>query len=280
MSTGGLAASIGGVNNDTIFFFNNGVDDAKKLISPVHSYNSSNNVWNTQTLSGIRPIGTSQMRVVTDNNGKTYLLAELDFTLQGVTSSNGLFIFYMGGRDGNYSAIPDGFKMIFLYDTINDKWDSKTTTGDFPPPDYGITTVLGLNGDKIILFGVKGVGPTYRRANVIGKYMVVTFGFNDALSAKYKQNGESDVLLLDVSNDSEYVWTTSFDPTPLAINSSSSNYLLPKPKTNNNMGIIIIDITIGIILLLIIVSIVVFLFIKRRKHARNAIIPTVVAQIN
>ncbi|GES75004.1 hypothetical protein GLOIN_2v1875867 [Rhizophagus clarus] len=110
--------------------------------------------------------------------------------------------------------------------------------------------------------------------------MVVTFGFNDALSAKYKQNGESDVLLLDVSNDSEYVWTTSFDPTPLAINSSSSNYLLPKPKTNNNMGIIIIDITIGIILLLIIVSIVVFLFIKRRKHARNAIIPTVVAQIN
>ncbi|GBB96382.1 hypothetical protein RclHR1_02740013 [Rhizophagus clarus] len=328
ITTGGVAVSIGGVNNDKIFFFNNEIDNSTKSISPVHSYNSPNNVWNTQNLSGVRPIGRNQMKVVTDYTGKIYLLG---FTFQDITHPNGLFvcdtinlnceirdasffsrlsygatllpngiIVYMGGRDASYSAVPDGFKMIFLYDTINDKWDSKITTGIFPPPDFGITTVLGLKGDKIILFGgvtnvgdnnlyvlnltsydwyvpqVKGTGPVSRRsehcANVIGKYMVVTFGFNGVF-ANYRQSGESDVLLLDISDDSEYVWTTSFDPTPLAINSPSSNPsnpLLSKSKTNNNIGIII-GITIGIILFISIISLAVFLFIKRRKIVNKAI---------
>ncbi|CAB4375613.1 unnamed protein product [Rhizophagus irregularis] len=69
--TGGLAASVGGVKNETIFFLNNEKDNTT---SPVHSYNSLNNVWNTQNLSGVRPIGRNQMRAITDNNGKIYLL--------------------------------------------------------------------------------------------------------------------------------------------------------------------------------------------------------------
>ncbi|CAG8586933.1 22591_t:CDS:2 [Rhizophagus irregularis] len=284
--TGGLAASVGGVKNETIFFLNNEKDNTT---SPVHSYNSLNNVWNTQNLSGVRPIGRNQMRAITDNNGKIYLLTGFDFTAQEVNRANGLFIcdtinlncvikdaplsrlgygvtllpngnlVYMGGGDRNYVPISDGFKVIYLYDPINDKWDSKVTTGNIPPADVGITTVLGLSGDKIILFGgnngdnnnlyvldttnyewyvpeVRGKSPVFKRgehcANVIGKYMVVTFG-----KPKYRTVGESDVLLLDISSESEYIWTTSFDPSSLTNNSTSSVSLpsLPRRKRNANV---------------------------------------------
>ncbi|CAB4446277.1 unnamed protein product [Rhizophagus irregularis] len=324
--TGGLAASVGGVKNETIFFFNNEKDNTT---SPVHSYNSLNNVWNTQNLSGVRPIGRNQMRAITDNNGKIYLLTGFDFTAQEVNRANGLFIcdtinlncvikdaplsrlgygvtllpngnlVYMGGGDRNYVPISDGFKVIYLYDPINDKWDSKVTTGNIPPADVGITTVLGLSGDKIILFGgnngdnnnlyvldttnyewyvpeVRGKGPVFKRgehcANVIGKYMVVTFGSNGVVSSKYKDSGESDVLLLDISSESEYIWTTSFDPSSLTNNSMSSVSLPSFPSKSKKYFIIKISFIVGL-LVLIIISIGVFMFVRRRKRNAN-VIPT------
>ncbi|PKY48432.1 hypothetical protein RhiirA4_544603 [Rhizophagus irregularis] len=324
--TGGLAASVGGVKNETIFFFNNEKDNTT---SPVHSYNSLNNVWNTQNLSGVRPIGRNQMRAITDNNGKIYLLTGFDFTAQEVNRANGLFIcdtinlncvikdaplsrlgygvtllpngnlVYMGGGDRNYVPISDGFKVIYLYDPINDKWDSKVTTGNIPPADVGITTVLGLSGDKIILFGgnngdnnnlyvldttnyewyvpeVRGKGPVFKRgehcANVIGKYMVVTFGSNGVVSSKYKDSGESDVLLLDISSESEYIWTTSFDPSSLTNNSTSSVSLPSFPSKSKKYFIIKISFIVGL-LVLIIISIGVFMFVRRRKRNAN-VIPT------
>ncbi|RGB24846.1 hypothetical protein C1646_725211, partial [Rhizophagus diaphanus] len=286
------------------------------------------------------------MRAITDNKGKVYLLTGFDFTVQGVKRTYGLFVcdtinlncvikdaplsrlgygvtllpngnlVYIGGGNRNYIPVSDGFKVIYLYDPINDKWDSKVTTGNIPPADVGITTVLGLSGDKIILFGgnngdnnnlyvldttnyewyvpqARGKGPVFKRgehcANVIGKYMVVTFGkhtfiskfvyffsfnyrfimiilgSNGVLQSKYRSNGESDVLLLDISNDSEYIWKTSFDPTPLTINSTPSN---SKPKANN-IGVIV-GLTIGIIVLISILSISTLFFIRKYKIYKNA----------
>jgi hypothetical protein len=98
---------------------------------------------------------------------------------------------------------------------------------------------------------------------------MIILGFNGVASAKYKESGESDVLLLDISNDSEYVWTTSFDPSPVTDNPKPSSPLISKPKTNN-IGIII-GCVVGLILLICIISIAVFLFIKRRKNANKAI---------
>ncbi|EXX52534.1 uncharacterized protein OCT59_018392 [Rhizophagus irregularis] len=319
VATGGVAASNGGANNDSIFFFNN---EVAKSVSPVLSYNSLDNVWNTQNLSGVKPIGRNQMRAITDNKGKVYLLTGFDFTVQGVKRTDGLFVcdtinlncvikdaplsrlgygvtllpngnlVYIGGGNRNYIPVSDGFKVIYLYDPINDKWDSKVTTGNIPPADVGITTVLGLSGDKIILFGgnngdnnnlyvldttnyewyvpqARGKGPVFKRgehcANVIGKYMVVTFGSNGVLQSKYRSSGESDVLLLDISNDSEYIWKTSFDPTPLTINSTPSN---SKPKANN-IGVIV-GLTIGIIVLISILSISTLFFIRKYKIYKNS----------
>ncbi|EXX52535.1 uncharacterized protein OCT59_018391 [Rhizophagus irregularis] len=328
VATGGVAASIGGVNNDMIFFFNNERDNATKSDPPVHSYNSPNNVWNTQIFSGNNPIGRNQMRIVTDYNGKVYLLTGFDFTIQGVTRSSGLFvcdtinldcvikdapfprlgygatllpngmIIYIGGGDRNYVPIRDGFRLIYLYDPANVEWIPKVTTGKKLSDDVGFTTVLGLNGDRIILYGgnnnnddnnlyvlnltnyewfvpkVRGKGPQYKRgehcANVIGKYMVITFGSNGVLDAKYKEDGESDVLLLDISDDSEYVWTTSFDPTPLKINSTPSNSLSLKPATNNTS--IIVGLTIGLILFICILSGITIFYIRYKNS--NKAIPT------
>ncbi|GBB96384.1 hypothetical protein RclHR1_02740015 [Rhizophagus clarus] len=327
-ASGGLAASIGGVNNDTIFFINNEVDNATKLISPVHSYNSPNNVWNTQNLSGDRPFGRNQMKVVTDYTGKIYLLTGFDFTFQGATRTNGLFVcdtiklncelrdasvfsrlgygvtllpngnlVYMGGARNNIPD-PNGFQIIFIYDTVNNSWNPQITTGNIPPPDVGITTVLGLRGDKIILFGgnngdnnniyvlnitnyewyvpeVRGKGPVFKRgehcANVIGKYMVITFGSNGVTQVKYRANGESDVLLLDISNDSEYIWTTSFDPTPLSIDFPSSSSPSSPPSNSNpktKTGIII-GVTVGIIIFVGILLLGALFYIKRRKNHKN-----------
>ncbi|CAG8852611.1 36563_t:CDS:2, partial [Gigaspora margarita] len=49
--------------------------------------------------------------------------------------------------------------------------------------------------------------PSAHFANVVGRYMIVTYGF--ILSQKYIN---PDVYILDISNDSEYKWVTLFDP--------------------------------------------------------------------
>ncbi len=220
VSVGGTAAGIGGINNDTIFFINS-ENDLK--VPPVHSFNAQKNLWETPNISGTTPIGRNQMRVITDHNSKIYLLSgknsvkgmfildTINFNCKIETNSlisrlsygatllpNGVIV-YMGGSDD--VNIQNDFKVVYLYDTNNDKWEAKATTGNTPPNDFGITSVLGLDGNRIIVFGgiinnilhvldltsyewytpkTKGKGPVFKRgehtANVIGKYMVIIFG--------------------------------------------------------------------------------------------------------
>ncbi|RIA95119.1 hypothetical protein C1645_872965 [Glomus cerebriforme] len=325
--SGGVGASIGGINSDAIFFINN---EFTNTTPPVHSYNAQNNLWNTRTISGDRPIGRNQMKPITDNNGKIHLLTGLSFTDKaGVTRSNGIIVLdtinlnciirdapitrlgygatllpngkivYMAGWDPVFVLPPDNFKEIYLYDTNTGQWDIKLTTGNFPTSDAGISTVLGLDGSRIIVFGgdvdsdnflnvldltnfewfipeVRGKGPVFKRsehtANVIGKYMVIAFGLNGIDQAKYKSNGESDVLLLDISNNSQYMWTTSFDPTPFTIDPTSS----PSPAnssstTKNDNKNVIIGIVIGIVIILSILSASAVIFIRRRRNITKAI---------
>ncbi|RIA95117.1 hypothetical protein C1645_734277 [Glomus cerebriforme] len=350
--TGGVAASVGGINNNTIVFINNEKDNVTNSISPVHFFDPENNLWNTQNISGDRPIGRNQMRTVTDYNGKIYLLTGFDFTVQGVTRSNGLIIFdtinlnceikdapvsrlgygatflpngiivYMAGWDRNYNIAPNNFNEIYLYDTNNDKWDIKITAGSIPHGDAGITSVLGLDGNRIIVFGgdndnnnnlyvldlknyewyipkVTGQSPGFKRgehtANVIGKYMVIAFGkyliffFNKIIlilylniikilflgsngitQDKYRSSGESDILLLDISNDSEYVWTTSFDPASLTINSPSPTYSPSTPPKNITSNVII-GLIISLVIVVGILLIIAFFLIRKYKNTNKAI---------
>ena len=80
--TGGMAVGLGGINNDTMFLINNENDTN---LPPVNSFNTPSNLWEIPKISGVRPIGRNQMKVITDQN-KLYLLA-------GSTSNNGMYIF-------------------------------------------------------------------------------------------------------------------------------------------------------------------------------------------
>ncbi|CAB4489708.1 unnamed protein product [Rhizophagus irregularis] len=135
---------------------------------------------------------------------------------------------------------------VYIYDIVNDTWSTKITSGTMPPNRLGASAVLGLDGQRVIIYGgssnakpvdsslyelnlinyewripkTSGKTPASRtshRANVIGKYMVVSFGLG------YNESEENDILLLDISNKDEYIWTNEYDPTSSNISAQSFN---------------------------------------------------------
>ncbi|PKC59466.1 hypothetical protein RhiirA1_492927 [Rhizophagus irregularis] len=282
--SGGVAASYGGTNNDTIYFINNEFD---KTLPPVLSFNTKDNSWNSysqQIISGERPISKNQIRHITDYSGKIYLLAGLSFTtLQGVTrDEGGMFIFDTINSNCVLKDVID----VHLYNTNDNTWKSQNTFGDsIPNGDNGISSVLGLDGFRIIVFGgdntdnkmlyvldtttfnwyepnVPGKGHTMKRfdhtANVIGRYMVIAFGSGPVLNFNYRKNGESDVLLLDIGNSSNYIWTNNFNPNAVIPSSNST-------QSDDNTGIIV-GVVFGVLGIIFITSLSIFFFIKRRKY--------------
>ncbi|RGB23123.1 hypothetical protein C1646_774971 [Rhizophagus diaphanus] len=195
-------------------------------------------------------------------------------------------IIYIGGGSNDYTTTynPDTLNIskgtaltlseIYIYDMINDNWDTKVTSGKIPSNRAGFSAVLGLDGKRIIIFGGYFINPGYldttlyvldlanynwyipkisgkipkprvfHKANVIGKYMVISFGYG------YDKTVESDILLLGISNNEEYIWTTIFDPkmpspppstlppspSPLPPPSSSPSPSLSSSSPPNNSG--------------------------------------------
>ncbi|CAB4414087.1 unnamed protein product [Rhizophagus irregularis] len=181
-------------------------------------------------------------------------------------------IIYIGGyNDATLSYDPKTLKVhenrltitlneVYIYDIINDSWNTVKTMGKIPSNRGDISVVLGLDGQRIIIYGGYFNDPGYldnslyvldltnfnwyvpkttgnipkprnrHQANVIGKYMVISFGEG------YDKSVESDILLLDISNNEEYIWTTIFDPPdPNVIipPSSSSNSSLPSSSSSS-----------------------------------------------
>ncbi|GES82202.1 hypothetical protein GLOIN_2v1780468 [Rhizophagus clarus] len=182
-------------------------------------------------------------------------------------------IIYIGGNnDPNIIVDPKTLKIrensltitlneVYIYDIINDSWNTEQTTGKIPSNKGGFSTVLGLDAQKVIIYGGYFNDPGYldntlyvldltdfnwyipnvtgnipkpranHKANIIGKYMIISFGMG------YDKAVESDILLLDISNNEEYIWTTILDPpvpnvvTPLSPSSSSSPSPSPLPSS-------------------------------------------------
>ncbi|RGB41048.1 hypothetical protein C1646_663347 [Rhizophagus diaphanus] len=176
-------------------------------------------------------------------------------------------IIYMGGQiqgatyNSNTLIAVEGATLtlseVYIYDMISDSWDTKITSGKIPSNRCCFSTVLGLDGLKVIIYGgifnnpgyfdttlyvlnlanynwyipkISGIIPKpriFHQANVIGKYMVISFGFG------YDRTVESDILLLDISNNEEYIWTIKFDPSvPKTSPSSSPSPSLPLPSSS------------------------------------------------
>ncbi|POG81864.1 hypothetical protein GLOIN_2v1834756 [Rhizophagus irregularis DAOM 181602=DAOM 197198] len=271
----GFAASVkGGPNNYTLFLY--GGTSTDQTMSLVYTFDSQSIVWSIPKIAGVNTIRKRSLTGIINNDGRMYLwggCTNTDFvndmlildTINLNWSKGSIInaptprtdygaillpnnkIIYMGGNDydttsfnSNTLNIVKGTTLtlseIYIYDMINDNWDTKVTSGNIPSNRAGFSAVLGLDGKRIIIFGGYFINPGYldttlyvldlannnwyipkisgkipkpralHQANVIGKYMVVSFGIG------YDKTDESDILLLDISNNDEYIWTTEFDP--------------------------------------------------------------------
>ncbi|CAB4393088.1 unnamed protein product [Rhizophagus irregularis] len=267
-------------NNNTLFLYGGIIESTAETL--VYRYDTQSNAWSTPTITGINNIRKRDLIGIIDNNGKMYLWSGMKVINEkntnyvndmlildtinlswgqgstiGAPTARGNYgaillpnnnIIYMGGYNGEELTL----NQVYLYDIINDNWSIKTTSGIVPSGRSGFSAVLGLDGQRIIIFGgtttvarnnltiedslyelnlinfewripkFSGQIPKsrmYHKANVIEKYMVVSFGLG------YDPPIESDILLLDISNNNEYIWTynfvPSYNPDPSSLPSSS-----------------------------------------------------------
>ncbi|PKC76194.1 hypothetical protein RhiirA1_447953 [Rhizophagus irregularis] len=330
----------GGPNNDTLFLFGGFTSDPTMAL--VYAFDSHSIVWSIPKVTGINPIRKWEVTGIINNNGRMYLwggrvntgyvnemlildtinLSWSKGSIVNVPTSRSNYgaallpnnkIIYIGGINENGSHnkntlnIEEGTALtlseIYIYDTINDNWDTKVTSGKIPSNRAGFSAVLGLDGKRIIIFGGYFINPGYldttlyvldlanynwyvpkisgkipkprafHKANVIGKYMVVSFGQG------YDKTVESDILLLDISNNEEYIWTTIFDPKmpsppppspstlpPLPPPSPSPSSSLPLNNSGNTAGIVVGSLLSGILL-----SVGSFLIYKWNKNKQKTI---------
>ncbi|RIA89136.1 hypothetical protein C1645_876913 [Glomus cerebriforme] len=285
-----LATSVkGGVNNDTLFLYGGMSPD--NTMALVYTFDSRAILWDHPNMPKI--VGSKFELTGVNNNGKMYLWGGANDTTYfndmlildtinlswgkgsldnaptprcdyGATLLPNNNIIYIGGSNFSVVYDPDTLNVsqgsalalneVYLYDTINDNWSIKVTSGKIPSNRAAFSTVLGLDGQRIIIFGgyfknpgyldttlyvldltnfnwyipkISGKIPNprvYHKADVIGKFMVISFGYGP------NKQAESDILLLDISNNEEYIWTTKFDPSVPNLSSSPPS-TLPSPST-------------------------------------------------
>ncbi|RGB39851.1 hypothetical protein C1646_811717 [Rhizophagus diaphanus] len=269
----GAAAVKGGVDNNTLILYG-GTNDTSAM-DLVYTYSLQSNSWSIPKITGDENlIRKESLSGIIDNKGKMYLWAGSDDvskkfhyvnnmlildtinlnmgqgSLTGAPSGRSLYgatllpdnnIIYMGGHTDIEQLLT--LDPVYLYNTINDSWSTKKTSGKIPSGRVGLSVVPGLDEKRVIIFGgtpftsdygdltpddsiyelnldnfewkipkTSGQIPKSRmfhKANVIGKYMVISFGRG------YNPSLESDILLLDISNNDEYIWTNEFDSSSL-----------------------------------------------------------------
>ncbi|RGB22238.1 hypothetical protein C1646_677990 [Rhizophagus diaphanus] len=269
----GAAAVNGGTNNEKLILYTG--NSADPLI---YSFDTRTNLWTSlKTTNNDIIIGKNQLQGVVDYKKKMYLFGgrttnNIDGDLNdmlildtinlswkkgnsinapsprrnyGATFlPNNNNIIYIGGvNDDNHLPLDE----VYLYDTINDIWSKKMTSGTIPSKRDAFSAVLGLDGNRVIIFGGFGISSKdalyvldltnfewkvpyvigeipasryWHKANVISDYMVVTFGTG------YENSNDSDVLFLDIKNNDIYEWSNFFVSPKSRIQST--------PSTNNN----------------------------------------------
>ncbi|CAB4399944.1 unnamed protein product [Rhizophagus irregularis] len=314
---GSATSTKGGTNNDTLFLYGGFSNDPTMAL--VYTFDPQHIVWNPQNITGIDTINRKyKLTGVMGFNEKFYLwgggtdngivndmliLNTINLNWEkgslvnapaprynyGATLLPNNKIIYMGGQiqgatyNPNTLIAVEGVTLtlseVYIYDMTSDSWDTKITSGEIPSNRCCFSTVLGLDGQRVIIYGgifnnpgffdttlyvlnlanyswyipkISGKIPKSRilpKANVIGKYMVITFGDG------YDRTVENDLLLLDISNNEEYIWTTQFDP---------KNDTVSPPPPNNIVGVIV-----GSILSVIFLSVGGFFIYKWNKNKQN-----------
>ncbi|CAB4404275.1 unnamed protein product [Rhizophagus irregularis] len=247
----GAGSAKGGANNDTLFICG-GVDDINLKMEDVYTFDPKSNSWSIPKMNGeAPPVLVSASTTVIDQKGKMYLWAGIGSNVPILDTIN--LVWTKGSSVGAPNVgllasattlLPDNkiiyledtnndnISQVYIYDTVNDNWTTKATSGIIPPRKSGMSVILGLDGQRVIIFGgldftskeqlyelslinfvwripkTSGLAPkesrNAHRANVIGNYMVISYGSG--------YTTENDILLLDISNVNEYIWTNEFKP--------------------------------------------------------------------
>ncbi|RIA89129.1 hypothetical protein C1645_825254 [Glomus cerebriforme] len=317
-----LAASVkGGANNDTLFLYTS--ENINPELKFIYTFDSQKKIWDTPPISGNNVPKKDSLIGIINYDRKMYLFggfagtfpsndmlildtinliwkqgslvnAPTPRTNYGATLLPDNNIIYMGG----YNSSDLSLNEVYVYNTTSDQWNTKTTSGaTIPTSRSGFSAVLGLDGQRIIIFGgrniedlnindalyvldltkfewyipkISGNIPNSRyqhKANVIGKYMVVSFGYHSG----YNNTNESDILLLDISNNEEYVWTTIFEPTTstsTTTTSSSSSTSSSKSPAMNKKNVLI-GATIGSLIGIVLLSGTILHLYKRNKGEKG-----------
>ncbi|CAB4433430.1 unnamed protein product [Rhizophagus irregularis] len=331
----------GGPNNNTFFLYRGTKPKDNVMMPLVYTFDPQSNSWTIPKITGDNTIRKDSLMGIIDNNGKMYLWGGgmgTDDTLVndmlildtinlswGKGSSVGAptprinygaillpnrKIIYIGGRTGYYlfSNNTLAINEVYLYDTDEDSWSTQSTSGDVPSNRHSFSSVLGLDGQRVILFGgfnanitiapkdslyvldtstfewyVPKVSGTllsnryYHKANVIGKYMVISFG------TYYDPSEESHILLLDISNNDEYKWVNDFEPPPpspspsskIPTSSSQTSTPLSLPVSSSTKATII-GTAIGSSVCGALLAVICFLLYRwnKNKQKRENAIPT------
>ncbi|CAB5343147.1 unnamed protein product [Rhizophagus irregularis] len=320
--------------DNTMFLFGGVSLNSYETMASFYKFDTQSNLWKIQEINGVP--GKQGITSIFDES-TIYLFGGYPFTYNVndmfIINSNNLswkkanstnspfprsqygavllpnkFIIYMGGY--NNGSIP--LDQVYLYDTMNDFWIIKQTSGSIPSARYSFSSILGLDKQSVIIYGgqednktiaknplyvldinnfnwyipkVTGKIPSSRtshKAVLIGKYMSIIFGEG------YNNESEDDLLLLDISNNNEYIWTSSFTPNnniqsnqPTSTSSSPSKTNdIQQPNsqlnTKTNYTDVITSIIIGAIIDAILLIVGIFLlykWYKNKKEQNNATLP-------
>ncbi|CAB4414096.1 unnamed protein product [Rhizophagus irregularis] len=323
----------GGANNDTLFLY--GGATLVQTMALVYTFDSQNITWSIPKIAGISDISKiSRLSGIINHDGKIYLYSGrtandtivnemLILDTINLNSGQGSLInaptrrshygatllpdnriIYIGGMsETTISDVALPLSEVYIYDTISDSWRKEVTSGKIPSDRGGFSSILDLDGQRIIIFGgyiintnyldttlyvldlknynwyvpkFSGKIPSpraYHEANVIGKYMVISFGIG------YNKLVESDIYYL----NKEYIWTTKFDLSvpktspPPSSSSSSLSPSLPLPSSSqlsdsssNNSNSNIVGTIVGSLLSgIIFLTIGCFFIYKWNKNRQN-----------
>ncbi|CAB4373623.1 unnamed protein product [Rhizophagus irregularis] len=189
----GATSVNGGADNSSLILYGGmqyNEDSSHSNFPLIHIFDAQNNSWSVPEVPGQEQIFYLTGSGVIDHSGQI--------------SKYHLFYLYLGDSDG---ADPN-LSEVLLYNTIDDRWRVQETIGNIPSNRSDFSAVLALDGQRVIIFGginentmelIPGEDALYilemknfewyipkvsgnfparsnHKANIIGKYMVVTFG--------------------------------------------------------------------------------------------------------
>ncbi|CAG8750602.1 5775_t:CDS:2, partial [Rhizophagus irregularis] len=204
------AAIKGGADNNTLFLYG-GMNLDNNPMSLVYTLNNLS--WDTPKINGTPPNGKLFITPVIDYNGLIYLFG--GYSTENIYTNDMFILDSINLSWKNVSSInaPSPrieYSAVFLPNKkiiymVNDIWTTQMTGGSIPSARFAFSSVLGLDGQRIIIFG--GMNSTHiisealyvldlnnynwyipsffeqqlnaraeHKTVLIDKYMVITFG--------------------------------------------------------------------------------------------------------